>query len=365
MKIFEAAPETWEQIHLVHETCYTYSAPVQFLPHRLVLRPREGHELRLNSMNLSTSVPSVIRWHRDILDNSIAVAEFKEPATELKIMSEFTVSVPPAQQGGLPPIFVPHPSLLAGIEQLVATPYLQYIYPPEVTQLREWFSNTGLAPTPGKTSAIFDDMAILIHRVIAYNRREESGVQSPAETLRMATGSCRDMAVLMIETSRSLGYPARFVSGYLESQNSKVGRGSTHAWAEIYLPDHGWTGYDPSIGQRVGPGHIAVGVSQHPRGVMPVAGGFNGLSGIGRWLKVSITTRRLPPKQLDQQPGAQESPVQVTSIPPSNGTAQPVQNTPAGNQPAPANAPAAGNAPAPVNMPANPVPAVNAPASGK
>lgn len=301
MKLFDAPPETWEQIHLVHETSYRYSQSVRFTPHRLVLRPREGHDVLLHSMSLTTTPPSVIHWHRDMLDNSIAIAEFAEDSAELKIHSEFTISVPPASKEKRPPIYVPHASLLSGIEQLVATPYLQYIYPPEVAQLRNWFNSTGLAPSPGKTSAIFDDLAILIHRVIAYNKREESGVRSPAETLRLATGSCRDMAVLMIETSRSLGYPARFVSGYLESANSKVGRGSTHAWAEIYLPEHGWTGYDPSIGKRVGPGHIAVGVSQHPRGVMPVSGGFSGLSGGGSTLKVNITTRRLPPK-IQEEP---------------------------------------------------------------
>jgi transglutaminase-like putative cysteine protease len=295
MKIFAAAPETWEQIHLVHETCYTYSQPVQFLPHRMVLRPREGHDVLLHTMNLSTTPPSTIRWHRDLLDNSIAHAEFAEPASELRILSEFTISVPPAPKDGPPPIFVPYPSLVAGIEQLAATPYLQYIYAPDVGQLRNWFNSTGIAPAPGKTSAIFDDMAILIHRVISYNRREEAGVQSAAETLRLGTGSCRDMAVLMIETSRLLGYPARFVSGYLDSHNSRIGRGSTHAWAEIYLPDRGWTGFDPSIGKRVGPGHIAVGVSHHPHGVMPVSGGFNGFSGIASLLTVNITTERLPP----------------------------------------------------------------------
>ena len=294
MKIFNTAPETWEQIHLVHETCYIYSQPVQFLPHRLVLRPREGHEVLLHSMNLATSPPSVIRWHRDMLDNSIAHAEFQQPGSELRIQSEFTISVPPDPTESLPPVYVPYPPLISGIEQLVATPYLQYIYPPEIARLRQWFSASGLAPIPGKTSAIFDDMAILIHRVIGYNRREETGVQSPAETLQLGTGSCRDMAVLMIEISRSLGYAARFVSGYLESRNSQVGKGSTHAWAEIYLPDHGWTGYDPSIGKRVGPHHIAVGVSHHPRGVMPVSGGFHGISGVGSSLKVNITTTRLP-----------------------------------------------------------------------
>lgn len=295
MKIFDTPPETWPQIHLSHHTCYTYSQPVRFLPHRLVLRPREGHDIRLVAMNLVTSPPSILRWHRDILDNSIATAEFEQPSTQLTIHSEFTVSLPPSPEIGLRPIFIRHPSSIAGIEQLAATPYLQYIYPPDVSQVRSWFAATGLAPSAGKTCAIFDDLAILIHRVIQYNRREETGVQSPSETLRLSSGSCRDMAVLMIETARSLGYPARFVSGYMESENSKVGRGSTHAWAEIFLPDRGWTAYDPSIGGRVGPGHIAVGVSHHPRGVMPVSGGYSGLSGTATSLVVNITTKRLPP----------------------------------------------------------------------
>lgn len=295
MKSIDPAFEAWERIHLVHETCYTYSRPVEFLPHRLVLRPREGHDVLLHSMQLTTSPPSAVRWHRDMLDNSIAVAEFSESAAELRVRSEFTISVPPAPGKALPPVLVPYPPQVAGIEQLVATPYLQYIYPPEVGRIRQWFDAAGLAPAQGAISAIFDDLAALIHRVTGYNRREESGVQSPVETLKLGTGSCRDMAVLMIETSRSLGYPARFVSGYLDSRNSRVGRGSTHAWAEIYLPDRGWTGFDPSIGKRVGPSHIAVGVSHHPRGVMPVSGGFNGPPNVGTSLKVNITTRRLPP----------------------------------------------------------------------
>lgn len=297
MKIFDAPPDSWEQIHLVHETCYTYVGPVRFLPHRLVLRPREGHDLRLHSLSLTTTPASTIRWHRDLLDNSIAIAEFEDVAEELRIHSEFTISVPPAPAESPPPLVIPQISQVAGIEQLVASPYLQFIYPPEVAVLRRWFAESGVAPEPGAMSAIFDDLAGLIHRVVGYNRREESGVQSPAETLRLATGSCRDMAVLMIETSRALGYPARFVSGYLESGNSRAGRGSTHAWAEIYLPDWGWTGYDPSIGRRVGPGHIPVGVSQHPRGVMPVSGGFTG-SGAGASLKVAIATKRMPPAAI-------------------------------------------------------------------
>jgi hypothetical protein len=115
MKLFNAPPESWEQIHLIHETVYTYSAPVNFSPHRFVLRPREGHDIRLNTMTLSTFPASEISWYRDMLDNTIAIASIAETATELRIVSEFTVSVPPVDPAGQAPIFVPHPSVVAGI----------------------------------------------------------------------------------------------------------------------------------------------------------------------------------------------------------------------------------------------------------
>lgn len=293
MEIIDVKNEVRERLHLIHETRYTYSAPVEFTPHRLVLRPREGHDVRLCSMTLDVSPRATISWHRDILDNSIAVAEFHGPSDQLLIRSEFVIDLPPTPETDKPPLLVEYPPQIAGIDELVTVPYRQFTYPQEVERLRKWFTGNGLAPATGDRRAIFDDLAALIHDIVRYTRREESGVQSPLATLDYNSGSCRDTAVLMIETSRAMGYPARFVSGYLESSNSKVGKGSTHAWMEVYLPERGWTGYDPSIGKRVGPGHVAIGVSHHPRGVMPVTGGYSG-TGITSSLTVGISTRRLP-----------------------------------------------------------------------
>jgi len=294
MEILDVKKEPRERLHLVHETCYTYSAPVEFGPHRLVLRPREGHDVQLEVMTLETFPASSVRWYRDILDNSIAVAEFSEPSAELRIRSEFIIALPANFDEARPPVQVSYPPHVAGIDELITVPYRQFTYPHEVERLRRWFVANGLEPQTSELRAIFDDLAALVFKAIRYTRREEPGVQSPVATLDFGSGSCRDMAVLFIEISRAMGFPARFVSGYLESSNSKVGRGSSHAWAEIYLPDKGWTGYDPSIGRRVGVGHVAVGVSHHPRGVMPVTGGFVGPPGVTSSLKVSISTQRLP-----------------------------------------------------------------------
>lgn len=292
MEILDIKNEPRERLRLVHESIYTYSQPVEFSPHRLVLRPREGHDVLLHQMTLETSPPAHIRWYRDILDNSIAIAEFDESSAKLRIRSEFTITLPAPEEAARPPLLVTYPPHVAGIDELVTVPYRQFTYPHEVERLRRWFIVNNLEPQTGDQRPIFDDLATLIYQTIRYTRREEPGVQSPVATLDFASGSCRDMAVLMIEVSRAMGYPARFVSGYLESANSKVGRGSTHAWAEIYLPERGWMGYDPSVGHRTGAGHVAIGVSHHPRGVMPVSGGFTGNPGTTSSLKVSITTER-------------------------------------------------------------------------
>jgi transglutaminase-like putative cysteine protease len=294
MEILDVRTESRERLHLVHESLYTYSEPVHFSPHRLVLRPREGHDVRLHMMTVVTTPRSDIHWYRDILDNSIAVAEFAEPSTELHIRSEFIIALPSPVDQEKPPLLVAYPPHVAGIDELITVPYRQFTYPQEVERLRKWFVANNLEPRTGERRAIFDELASLIFRTIRYTRREEPGVQSPIGTLDFGSGSCRDMAVLMIETSRAMGYPARFVSGYLESAKSVVGRGSTHAWTEIYLPEKGWTGFDPSIGHRTGPGHVAVGVSHHPRGVMPVTGGYTGNLGTNSTLQVSISTNRLP-----------------------------------------------------------------------
>jgi hypothetical protein len=74
----------------------------------------------------------------------------------------------------------------------------------------------------------------------------------PVETLRLGHGSCRDFAMLMIEAARALGFAARFASGYLavpldnpHEPTSGSARGSTHAWAQIYLLGTGWIDFDP------------------------------------------------------------------------------------------------------------------------
>lgn len=106
--------------------------------------------------------------------------------------------------------------------------------------------------------------------------REEPGVQSARQTLSKGSGSCRDFALLFMEAVRCLGLASRFVSGYLYAPLMADEIGSTHAWAEVYLPGAGWKGFDPTIGKIAGSDHIAVAVARLPESVPPIAGSFIG-----------------------------------------------------------------------------------------
>ena len=132
-----------------------------------------------------------------------------------------------------------------------------------------------------------------VRRAIGYRRREEKGVQSPGETLAVGSGSCRDLAALVLECWRALGFPARFASGYLHCAASEAGRASSHAWAEVYLPEVGWIGFNPTLGALTSSQHVVTGVSNHPRGVMPITGTFYGQCGLGEGMEVTVRTRRV------------------------------------------------------------------------
>ena len=148
-------------------------------------------------------------------------------------------------------------------------------------------------PRDATADEIVSSLNRRVHQTIRYTRREERGVQSPGETLRSGTGSCRDLATLLTEALRLLAFPARFVSGYLNCPASEAGRASTHAWAEVYFPNSGWVGYDPTLGDFTAAKHVVVGVSNHPRGVMPVSGSFFGKTDEYLGMTVSVRTENL------------------------------------------------------------------------
>ncbi|MEO6035608.1 MAG: transglutaminase family protein [Verrucomicrobiota bacterium] len=283
-------------LRIIHETLYEYHRPMRFGPHRLVLRPREGHDLQVERMVLTIEPAYSIEWSRDVFGNSVASVEFPEEAAQLRIVSEVDI-----RRGEMPRLaersdsFVSYPVIYNELEATVAAAYGVSVYADEASAVKDWAVAAIASADSSNAVAIVTALNEAVKQQISYNRREEKGVQRPLETLELGTGSCRDMATLLMEGCRALGIAARFSSGYLDCAASLAGRASTHAWAEAYLAGCGWTGFDPTLGEQTSRKHIAIGVSNHPRGVMPISGRFYGTGAdyIGMKVAVKFETEKI------------------------------------------------------------------------
>ena len=289
------------RLKILHRTYYNFSAPVVLQPHRLLLRPREGPALHIESSTLDLSPVATLRWLRDAYDNSVAIATFDTPATQLAITSECVV-----QQFDETPLdflvadeAVQYPFSYDADTLEVLRPYLQPAQAAPSTAagqvagavqdpVADWVRRYWQPGKPVQTYGLLSTLCTGINQSLAYQAREQPGVQSPAETLVRGMGSCRDFATLFMEAARHLGLAARFVSGYLHAPADDGRSGATHAWAEVYLPGAGWKGFDPTSGELAGSRHIAVAVARRPEVVSPVTGAFFGAPGadlsVGVWV---------------------------------------------------------------------------------
>ncbi|MGB5396048.1 MAG: transglutaminase family protein [Gammaproteobacteria bacterium] len=279
-----------QRYKILHRTYYNFAAEVRLQPHALRLRPREGHELRIESSSLVISPTASVRWQLDMEDNSIAIASFESRTRQLSIESEVII----AQFNENPLDFlvadyaVDFPFAYTPEEQVVLLPYMILALPESSSQLAELVAKIWQPGESIQTTALLQRIIIHINQSLSYKIREEPGVQTPAQTLSKQSGSCRDFAYLFMEITRSIGLASRFVSGYLNAEPSSADFGATHAWAEVYLPGVGWKGFDPTSGLIVGPNHIAVAVARLPDSVPPIAGAYVGPPGatldVGVWV---------------------------------------------------------------------------------
>ncbi|MCG6868565.1 MAG: transglutaminase family protein [Gammaproteobacteria bacterium] len=265
------------RLQIRHLTEYRFPSPVSLLPHRLLLRPRENHNVRIESSMLDISPSHTVQWKRDILDNSVAVVAIAQPTDLLRIAS--TVIIQHYDENPfdfrMDDYALMHPFAYTESDRVELDPFLQPVYPNDREMIIRWLEDSGWRQ-PTLTFTLLDRINRGIAVGFSYQIREEQGVQSPGSTLQQGSGSCRDFAALFTEACRHLGLASRFVTGYLFTWAGDTDYASTHAWAEVYLPGAGWKGFDPTSGEVTGDRHIAVAVARHPEAVPPVAGDFVG-----------------------------------------------------------------------------------------
>ena len=283
-----------KRIRIYHLTEYSFSEPVELSNHTLLLRPREGHDIRIASSRLLVEPDHSVKWYRDIYGNSVGIVRIHKPSNRLRIESEVVIE----NYATRPLDFlvderaVTYPFPFEPEERLDLLPYRTHTWPNDTKSLKEWVYRFWKPGEAIETYVLLDRMSKAIVSECGYNMREEPGVQTPDETLKQKSGSCRDFATLFIEACRYLGFAARFASGYLHNPGSNQ-HGSTHAWSEVYLPGAGWIGFDNTSGLVTGSEHIATAVHRHPESIPPVSGSFMGSGNVTSTMKVEVAVAQI------------------------------------------------------------------------
>lgn len=267
-----------KRIRILHRTEYHYAQPVQLGDHRALMRPREGHDLRIVNANIRVEPEAEIRWLRDIEGNSVAAISFPQLSDRLILNAEIDVEL--RDDSSVECMVSPQARLFpfqyAPEEQIALVPYRLPSYPYDGPALHEWLQQLYRPGVVVDTFELLNRLNTHIYESLQYNLRYDPGVQLPHETLQKGSGSCRDYAVLMMEAARYWGFGARFVTGYIQMAEGQ--HGATHAWTEIYLPGAGWCGFDPTNNKLVGSEHISVAVSREQEQAAPLSGSWSGPS---------------------------------------------------------------------------------------
>lgn len=279
-------------VEVLHRTSYRYDRPVQLGPHLIRLRPMAHARASVLRYALRTDpAPASVHWQMDTLGNMLARVVTSGLVNHFEVIVSLDADLAPAD---------PFDFL---VEQHASHwPFAYDASPADdlAPFRRPDHAGPGLAALRDATSEPQASVAKLLElnrRVrdsVSYVTRDEPGVWDPDTTLRMARGSCRDSAWLLIQLLRLHGIAARFVSGYLVqlADGSRPDSADLHAWAEAYLPGAGWIGLDATSGLLAAEGHIPVAASPHPIQAAPVIGTVEP-SGVR--MDVAMSVRRLDP----------------------------------------------------------------------
>ena len=258
-----------------YETAYRYDSPVHFATHKIRLFPRGDVFTQILRVEFETNAGARVRFGRDVFDNCVASASFSAPADELRFHLELDMVLEKKN----PFDFLLRPDATS----------LPFSYGPELERVLAPFLETrATSPleipcwerprpdAPRPTVATLVDLNQRLHECVGYERREEGSARTPAETLRLGRGACRDVALLLAAILRQCGLAARLASGYLREADAESRRaeGSLHAWAEVFLPGAGWVGMDATNGVFSNHDFIAAAIGIEPADVTPIDGSF-------------------------------------------------------------------------------------------
>jgi transglutaminase-like putative cysteine protease/predicted glutamine amidotransferase len=287
------------RFEVVHRTTYQYQQAVERSVHLLRLTPIHDRLQALLSHQVSVSVEGLARDYEDVFGNRVRRLEVDTPFTEMVVESRSRVELldtdplsyrPLRTRTSIPVVWMPW-------HRQVLQPFL---LPPELpeSQLHE-LSEYAMSFAERNDYDLLDtllDLNVTIFREYQYTPGSTTLFTSPFEVYASRRGVCQDFANLFIVLAQLLGLPARYVCGYLytgpKHENARQAEAS-HAWAQVYLPEAGWKGFDPTNGILTQTDHVRVAVGRTFRDATPTSGTIY-VGGSGETLEVAVIVEPVP-----------------------------------------------------------------------
>lgn len=267
---------------LTHRTVYEYSEPVTISHHAARLEPRADTGQAVEEFRLDIEPePAVRTMRRDFFGNAVCVFSVQRLHRRLELTAAARVRLEPA----LPPAAEQSPAwdeVAARFRGVVAEEELeaqQHVFDsPQVVcsvELAAYAARSFPAGRPLLEGA--RALTARIHAEFAYEPGVTTVTTPVAEVLERRRGVCQDFTHLALGCLRSLGLPARYVSGYLHTRRGPeaarlVGADATHAWFAVYCPGYGWVDFDPTNDLMPDFEHITLAVGRDFQDVSPVSG---------------------------------------------------------------------------------------------
>ncbi len=285
-----------QQFDVVHRTTYKYTKPVERSQHIMRLTPVNDRLQRLIQHQLTVSVPGQSRDYDDVFGNQVKRVQIETPFTEMVIEARSVVEVLDVDPLGFGPLRVRSsiPLVWMPWQRQVLDPFLLPVELPE-TELSE-LVEYAMSFVKRNDYDLLDtllDINQTIYREYAYQQGATTVLTSAFDVYVNRRGVCQDFTNLMICLARLLGAPARYVCGYIYTgpkvvdANHRQGEAS-HAWVQVYLPQVGWKGFDPTNGILTQTDHVRTAVGRNYLDATPTSGTLF-LGGGGETLSVEVT----------------------------------------------------------------------------
>ena len=267
-----------KRLQITHRTVYRYTKPVEHSMHVLRLTPTHDRLQTLLFSELEFSVPAQHREYDDAFGNWVRRVRVDTPFTELVIQAKSKVELldtdpldfqPLRARSTIPLVWMPW-------QRHMLAPFL---LPPELpeselTELTEY----GMSFVERNDYNLLDtllDLNETLFREYRYAQGTTTLATTPFQVYASRQGVCQDFANLFIVLVRLLGVPARYVCGYLHTGDKNPNQAqslASHAWVQVYLPEVGWKGFDPTNGVLTQTDHVRVAVGRSYSDATPTSG---------------------------------------------------------------------------------------------